>query len=257
MTNASNSSLMKPGTDEFKSGMTREEMDEYYRKNERLLHSILNNYVMPHGEADREDMLQYAALGFFKGMATFDKKMGVKLSTYCYQCADNEVKQYFRRISAQARKGTVIPLEAEVFDDGGGSDSRLLLDILDVPEGGINPDNQGPETLAEYSTLVQAIQRLCKTILTEMERKVLAISVYGCTQDEIAHQLHISQANVCKNLNVAKSKLVLALVEEGLISTPKKFQESKPPRKKKSKKTPDKQDETSVPEAPDTTAEAS
>ena len=83
--------LTKPGSDEFISGMTREEMDAYYRKNERMLHSLLSKYAMPHGEADRDDMLQLAALGFFKGMATFDASLGVKMSTYCYQCAENEV----------------------------------------------------------------------------------------------------------------------------------------------------------------------
>lgn len=215
-----NASLMKPGSqDEFRSGMTREEMDTYYRKNERMLHSLLNNYVMPHGEADRDDMLQCAALGFFKGMATYDETMGVKLSTYCYQCADNEVKQYFRRISAQARRATVIPLEAEVFGDEGAS-SRLLLDVLDVPEGGINPNPQTPEETAEYSVLLATIQRLCATILTDTERKVLALSVAGHTQMEVAGELKISQANVSKNLNIAKSKLLLALVEEDAIDVP-------------------------------------
>lgn len=219
-----NNSLMKAGTDEFKSGMTTEEMDEYFRKNKRMIHSILNNYAMPHGEADRDDMFQYASLGFFKGMATFDPNMGVKLSTYCYQCAENEVKQYFRRISAQARSALVIPLDAEACTEGSGEDGRLLLDVLEIPEGGINPNPQTPEDAAEYSGLVQEIQRLAGTILTDIERKVLSLTVYGHTQVEIAKRLHISQANVCKNLNVAKGKLAVALEEEGFITAPKKFQ---------------------------------
>lgn len=239
-----NASLMKPGSeDEFRSGMTREEMDEYYRKNERMLHSLLNNYVMPHGEADRDDMLQCAAIGFFKGMATYDASMNAKLSTYCYQCADNEVKQYFRRISAQSRRATVIPLEAEVFGDE-GANSRLLLDVLDVPEGGINPNPQTPEETAEYSVLLQAIKRLCATILTETERKVLALSVAGHTQMEVASELGISQANVSKNLNIAKSKLLLALVEEDLIDVPFTPKTRKPRTTKKKTPAPKKSADT-------------
>lgn len=233
-----NASLTKPGSDEFKSGMTREEMDDYFRKNERIIHSILQNYAMPHGEADRDDMYQYASLGFFKGMATFDESLGVKLSTYCYQCAENEIKQYFRRISAQARKGTVIPLDAEAMGSEGDG-NRLLLDILDVPEGGINPNTQTPEEMAEYSVLIQEVLRLCNTILTETERKVLYSSIYGHTQEETADDLHISQANVSKNLNIAKSKLLLALTEAGLIPKLQPKRPRKPRTRKNNRKNPD------------------
>lgn len=215
--------LTKPGSDEFISGMTREEMDAYYRKNERMLHSLLSKYAMPHGEADRDDMLQLAALGFFKGMATFDSSLGVKMSTYCYQCAENEVKQYFRRISAKARKGTTLSLEMETGSAGdwdGNEDGRRLIDILDVPEGGINPQPQSPEDMAEYNLLVDAIREYSRTLLTDTERKILMRAVYGQTQVEIADELGVSQANVCKHVNMAKSKLIAALVSGGYIQMP-------------------------------------
>lgn len=216
--------LTCPGDDfKFKSGMTREEMDEYYRENEPMLHALLKGYIMPKGEADYNDMLQCAALGFFKGMATFDPKVGVKMSTYCYQCADNEVKQYFRRAGSKSRKATVIPLDME--RPGEEDKGAFLLDILDVPEGGINPHVVTPDEHASTSEIASVIKELWNTILTDTERKVLnLVAIEQMTQNEAAAELGISQANVSKSLNYARSKMMLELERRGLVEPSLKYQ---------------------------------
>lgn len=209
--------LTHPSDDkQFRSGMTREEMDEYYRQNEPMLHSLLRGYVMPHGAADYNDMLQYAAIGFFKGMATFNEKLGVKMSTYCYQCADNEVKQYFRRSSSKSRKATVIPFEME--RPGEEDKGTFLLDILEVPEGGINPHVVSPTEQAEANEIVDTIKELRRTILTDTERRVFdLVAIEQRTQNNAAEILGISQANVSKSLNYARSKIMLELENRGLV----------------------------------------
>lgn len=196
-----------------KFSMTREEMDAYYRENESILHALLKHYNAPHGAYDYEDLLQYAAIGFFKGMKTYNPGLGTKLSTYCYQCADNEVKEFLRKCGAKRRKANVVSLDAELYGDDGKPMSTL--EGMDIEEGGINRHQVTPQEQAEADDLARQIEIIIKRDLTEMEQKVIILSARdGKTQNEIATELHTSQANISKNLNIARSKIALALKKE-------------------------------------------
>lgn len=193
--------------------MTAEEMDAYYRENESILHSLLKNYSAPHGAFDYEDLLQCAAIGFFKGMKTYNPIMGTKLSTYCYQCADNEVKEFLRKMGAKRRKANVLSLDAELYGDDGKPMSTL--EGMDIPEGGINRHQVSPQEQVEANDLAEQIAVIIKRDLTETEQKVIILSAKeGKTQNEIAKILHTSQANISKNLGIARSKIALALKKE-------------------------------------------
>lgn len=193
--------------------MTREEMDAYYRENESILHALLKHYNAPHGAYDYEDLLQYAAIGFFKGMKTYNPQMGTKLSTYCYQCADNEVKEFLRKCGAKRRKANVLSLDAELYGDDGKPMSSL--EGVDLEEGGINHHQVTPQEQAEANDLAEQIGVIIKEKLTEMEQQVIILSARdGKTQNEIAKILHTSQANISKNLNIARAKIALALKSE-------------------------------------------
>lgn len=214
---------MRDNLVEQKCPKTKAEMDEYFRANVKLLHKLLQNYVMPHGAMDYEDLFQHASIGFFKGMATYSPSRGTKLSTYCYQCADNEVKQVFRQMNSKGRKADIAPLSIDSVHQDDEDRGGLLQETIDVPEGGINPRKVNPEEEAEVTAMKEIIAKTCRTKLTEVEAKVFGMAANGYTQTEIASELHISQANVSKNLAVGRSKVALELARAGFLKNTRDY----------------------------------
>ena len=83
---------------------TEDEINDFMYRNRKLIHAVLRPY---RGLDDYDDLYQEAAIGFYKGIKTYDPKKGIKLTTYAFACARNQVKMYLRRATAKSRTGTV------------------------------------------------------------------------------------------------------------------------------------------------------
>lgn len=102
---------------------TPEELEEFIIRNYRLIHAVLKPY---RGLDEYDDLLQEANIGFLKGIQSYDPNKKVKLTTYAYVCAKNQVKMYLRRSCAKSRSGTVVSLDASLDGDSDDEKNSLL-----------------------------------------------------------------------------------------------------------------------------------
>ena len=103
--------------------MTQDQMDAYYRKNVKLIHSVVQGYGKSGYEYD--ELFSEATIGFVKGLQTYDESKGTKMSTYLYKCMRNEINQRIRKDNAKSRTAVVISFDADVI----GKDGRTMTGI--------------------------------------------------------------------------------------------------------------------------------
>lgn len=192
---------------------TSEEINDYLIQNEKLIHAMLKHYK---GCDEYDDLFQEASIGFYKGCASYRPSRGVKLSTYAYECARNQVKMYLRKNNARFRTATVVSLDATA-SDGDGSERESLL----------NQDWGERDTLRQTSQSLEDV--ICQKDLMKRAMDIVEefprdwrIAIYrhmeGVPQSKTADELGSSQANVSKILKYAICELRHQLTIRGAIS---------------------------------------
>ena len=91
--------------------------------NLRLVSHIMKKYYAQ--SDDMDDLLSIGTIGLIKGIDSYRPDRGVKLSTYCSRCVENEVLMYFR--SRRRSQGDLSLSEALESDEDG---SLSILDVL-------------------------------------------------------------------------------------------------------------------------------
>lgn len=186
---------------------TPEEVDQFYRANVKLLHSIVRPY---RGLDEYEDLLQEASIGFIKAIQTYKPNRGVKLTTYAFICARNEVRMYLRRNSAKSRTAVVVSLDTGSDDD---HDQDSLMNRI--------CGHDGSASSLEDSLYIKAVFRQAMYIV---EREMGHASVFvirrtmeGVPQSQMAKELSLSQSKVSKILSAAIRELRMRLEEQGVV----------------------------------------
>ena len=132
-----------------------------------------------------------------KGISTFNPCKGVKLTTYVYACASNEVKMSIRKNYAKKRSATVLSIETYV-----SARSEKGSKPLDLPD---------PKVDVEYTacnnTLYRKIMEIVNTKLTTSEQTTIFNFIEGIPQTETAKTLHTSQGQISKLYNQAIRKI--------------------------------------------------
>ena len=192
----SNQVFPEPLTDEEeenllqKKGMgDKEARNKLIEHNLRLVAHIVKKFDPRDGEQD--DLISIGTIGLIKGVDTFSLKKGVKLTTYCARCIENEILMHFRSNNKFSKN---ISLNDAIGYDKDGNEIAIL-DILKTPKQDMIDDlttKDNIKLLREYIN-----------ILTEQERQIL-IMRYGLnnqdalTQKEIAKQMKISRSYVSR-----------------------------------------------------------
>ena len=93
----------------FPEPLTKEEEEEYLKKanlgdiearnkliehNLRLVAHIIKKFDNKYVSSD--DLISIGTIGLIKGVDTFSSDKGVKITTYCARCIENEILMYFR-----------------------------------------------------------------------------------------------------------------------------------------------------------------
>ena len=166
--------------------------------NLRLVSHIVKKYNQT---SENDDLISIGIIGLIKGIDSFSKEKGNKLTTYCARCIDNEILMYFR--NNKKNNGNVSLDEHIGYDKDGNEIS--LLDVLKTP----NID------YIENINLKDNIYLLLKyiNVLTDRE-KIILFKRYGLfnyeeeTQKEIAKELNISRSYVSRIEKRALTKLL-------------------------------------------------
>ncbi len=205
-----------PG-DSFPKPLSRVEEEEYLARwekgdvearnklvehNLRLVAHIIKKYYTQTEETD--DLISIGTIGLIKGINTYRRDRGVRLTSYASRCIENEILMFFR--SRRKCAGELSLSDAiETEDDGGG------LSLLDV----VSEEQDLSERICERELCAQ-LRREMERTLDERERRILTLR-YGLdgaqthTQRETAELCAISRSYVSRLEKHALEKLRRAL----------------------------------------------
>ena len=171
--------------------------------NLRLVAHIVKKYDT---KEDPDDLISIGTIGLIKGIDSFSKNKGVKLTTYCARCIENEILMFFRANNKNLKN---ISLNEKVGYDKDGNEI-MILDILKSPIPDMIEEinkNDNIKLLKNYLS-----------ILTPREKEII-IRRYGLnntleqTQKVIAKELHISRSYVSRIEKRALTKILKEFIK--------------------------------------------
>ena len=177
-------------------------------RNLRLVAHIVKKYETKNISTD--DLISIGTIGLIKGIDSYNKERGVKLTTYAAKCAENEILMYFR---SNKKHTNTVSLNDVIAHDKDGCDITLI-DIIEENTEDINK-------ALEYK---DNIKHLSKYLNVLNDREFLIIKMrYGLyneeekTQKEIAKQLHISRSYVSRIEKRALIKMLREFIKHNNI----------------------------------------
>ena len=157
--------------------------------NLRLVAHIVKKF--DYKNVDQDDLISIGTIGLIKGVDSFSKSHGTKITTYCARCIENEILMYFR---SNNKTNKNISINESIGYDKEGNEITIL-DILKMP----SPDFV--EKINEKDNVKLLMKYL--NVLTPREISIL-VKRYGLnntkemTQKEIAKELKISRSYVSR-----------------------------------------------------------
>lgn len=169
--------------------------------NLRLVAHIVKKYS--NYKEDQDDLISIGTIGLIKGIDSYNKNNGSKITTYAARCIENEILMYFR--SNKKYMNNVSINDPIGYDKDGNV--ITFIDVLKSEE----------EDICEEVSLHENIKLLKKyyNILTDREKEIIKLR-YGLdnskefTQKEISKKLSISRSYVSR---IEKRALIKMLKE--------------------------------------------
>ena len=186
--------------DELLKG-SKEARNKLIEHNLRLVAHIVKKYENKNISTD--DLISIGTIGLIKGIDSYKKDKGVKLTTYAAKCAENEILMYFR---SNKKYNNNISLNDVIAHDKDGGDITLM-DVLE--ENSINIEKD-----IEYLDNIKYLKKYL-SVLNNRELNIISMR-YGLfnkkelTQKEIADKLNISRSYVSR---IEKRALIKMLRE--------------------------------------------
>lgn len=157
-----------------------------------------------------DDLISIGTIGLIKGVDTFSPDKGVRITTYCARCIENEILMYFRKNN---KYNSDISINDTVGFDKDGNEI-MIQDI-------IKTDNNN---FLEDIDLKDNIKLLYKylDVLTPREKEII-INRYGLnenkelTQRKISNKLGISRSYVSRIEKRALTKLLREFIKNGKL----------------------------------------
>jgi len=166
--------------------------------NLRLVAHIVKKFDS--NSVEQDDLISIGTVGLIKGIDSYSVKKGVKITTYCARCIENEILMYFRSNNKFSKNISIN--ESIGFDKDGNEIS--ILDVLKTPKPDFIEDISLKDNVELLNQYVQ--------ILTPREKDIL-IRRYGLnnrkeqTQKVIAKELSISRSYVSRIEKRALTKI--------------------------------------------------
>lgn len=173
--------------------------------NLRLVAHIIKKFDNNYNDSD--DLISIGTIGLIKGVDTFSPDKGVKITTYCARCIENEILMYFRSNNKYSKDISIN--DAVGFDKDGNEIS--VVDVLKAPKTDFIDDID----LKDNITLLKKYFN----VLTPREKEII-IRRYGLnsmdeeTQKTIAKKLNISRSYVSRIEKRALTKILREFIKE-------------------------------------------
>ena len=167
--------------------------------NLRLVAHIIKKYESKF--ISNDDLISIGTIGLIKGVDTYSLDKGVKITTYCAKCIENEILMFFRSNNKYSKD--ISMNEVIGYDKDGGEIS--MIDIIKAS----SPDFLDRLELKENISLLNKYL----DVLTKREKEVI-IRRYGLfnkpceTQKVISRKMNISRSYVSRIENKALEKIL-------------------------------------------------
>ena len=171
--------------------------------NLRLVSHIAKKY---NSKYENDDLISIGIIGLIKGIDSFSKDKGTKLTTYAAKCIENEILMHFRN---EKKNMNNISLEEKIGFDKDGNEIELI-DVIKTP------DQDYIEKINFKDNLISLLKYI--NILTAREKTII-FKRYGLfnhkelTQKEIAKELNISRSYVSRIEKRALTKLLREFIK--------------------------------------------
>ena len=185
-----------------------ESRNKLIEHNLRLVAHIAKKYDSK--KTDIDDLISIGTIGLIKGVDTFSLDKGVKITTYCAKCIENEILMYYRKNNKYNKD---ISLNETIGYDKDGNEIAML-DLLKTEEIDFCDD----------IVLKDNIKKLYKymDVLTSREKRII-INRYGLdnkkeeTQKSISKSLNISRSYVSRIEKRALTKLLREFIKHNSL----------------------------------------
>ncbi len=167
--------------------------------NLRLVAHIVKKFDCNQNEQD--DLISIGTIGLIKGVDSFSKSHGTKITTYCARCIENEILMHFRSNNKNSKN---ISLNEFIGFDKDGNEITIL-DVLKAPK---------PDFLDEIDKKdnIKLLKEYLN-VLNDREREIVERR-YGLnnrdeqTQKSIAKEMKISRSYVSRIEKRALTKIL-------------------------------------------------
>ena len=176
--------------------------------NLRLVAHIVKKYESKN--ISQDDLISIGTIGLIKGIDSYNKERGVKLTTYAAKCAENEILMYFR---SNKKYNNNVSLNDVIAHDKDGADITLI-DVLEENKESID------ETIEKKDNINFLIKYL--SVLNNREFEIIKkrYGLYGeneQTQKEIADNMNISRSYVSRIEKRALIKMLREFIKNNNI----------------------------------------
>ena len=186
----------------------RDSRNKLIEHNLRLVAHIVKKYDSNIVSSD--DLISIGTIGLIKGVDSFSSDKGIKLTTYCARCIENEILMFFRSNNKYSRD--VSMNEAIGYDKEGNK--ITIIDVLKTP----NVDFLDEISKADDIKLISKYL----DVLTEREKSII-IDRYGLnnkkslTQNKLASKLGISRSYVSRIEKRALAKILKEFIKNNKV----------------------------------------
>ena len=176
--------------------------------NLRLVAHIVKKYESKNVSPD--DLISIGTIGLIKGIDSYNKERGVKLTTYAAKCAENEILMHFR---SNKKHNNTVSLNDIVARDKDGAE----ISLIDM----IQQNNEDISTTIETKENIKYLKKYLN-VLNNRELKIIKMryGLYGedeKTQKDIAKELHISRSYVSRIEKRALIKMLREFIKNNNI----------------------------------------
>ena len=186
----------------------RDSRNKLIEHNLRLVAHIVKKYDS--SLVSNDDLISIGTIGLIKGVDSFSPDKGIKLTTYCARCIENEILMFFRSNNKYSRD--VSMNEAIGYDKEGNK--ITIIDVLKTP----NVDFLDEISKADDIKLISKYL----DVLTDRERSII-IDRYGLdnkkslTQNKLSKKLGISRSYVSRIEKRALAKILKEFIKNNKI----------------------------------------
>ena len=176
--------------------------------NLRLVAHIVKKYEDKTTNSD--DLISIGTIGLIKGIDSYNKDKGVKLTTYAAKCIENEILMYFR---SNKKNNNVISLNDIIAKTIDGNEISLIEMI--------ETDDQDLSKKIELKDNIENLKKYLN-VLNKRELKIIKMR-YGLkgeeekTQKEIADTMNISRSYVSRIEKRALIKILREFIKNNNI----------------------------------------